>query len=447
MNNTSKRFFTIMFLMAAISVAFAQQVGSNSPYGRYGYGLLSNQSFGASEAMGGISYGLRRSQQVNPGNPASYSELDTLTFVFDFGISGQYSDLSDGKNRQYFQNGNLDYVAMQFPILRKVGASIGLLPYSKVGYSYGQTKTDSNIIYDEIFRGNGGLSQIYGGVAYEPFRNFSIGANLSYIFGNFKYSNVSAPKTASSSTVGEEKKQYTIRDIKYDFGAQMAFPINRESAFTVGAVYQPKMNSKSDVFTSKMMYSTDPYYYPSLTPTEVVSSDTLANQSFQLPETFGLGFTYSNKNLLVGLDGTLQQWNGLDYPDVLDGMTKQNRFNNVYRINGGAEYIIDPYSRNFFHRIRFRAGLSYGESYSNVSVYNIDNNALIGVGGFKEYGVGFGLGLPFRDNMSGRVSLLNIGFNYSTQRPDLPNMIRENMFKLSLNMNINEFWFFKRQFN
>ncbi|MPM49769.1 hypothetical protein SDC9_96500 [bioreactor metagenome] len=128
-------------------------------------------------------------------------------------------------------------------------------------------------------------------------------------------------------------------------------------------------------------------------------------------------------------------------------MTPENRFNNAYRINAGAEYVVDPYSRDFFSRVRLRAGISYGNSYANVSVYNPSTNQSVGVGGFKEYGINFGLGLPFRDSMSGRLSLLNIGFGYTSQRPDLPYMIKQDMFKISLNMNINEFWFFKRQFN
>ena len=175
--------------------------------------------------------------------------------------------------------------------------------------------------------------------------------------------------------------------------------------------------------------------------------DTLSNQRFQLPATYGVGVTYSNRNLLVGIDGTFQQWEGLNYPEVLDGLTLQNRFNNRYRINAGAEYIVDPYSRNFFNRVRLRAGVSYGNSYTNVSVYNPLTSASVGVGGFKEYGVNFGLGLPFRDNLSGRLSMLNIGFSYISQRPDMQYMIKQDMFKISLNMNINEFWFFKRQFN
>jgi len=133
MNIQKKRFFLLIVLFTITVVIFAQQVGSNSPYSRYGYGLLSNPVLGASEAMGGISYGLRRSQQVNPGNPASYSELDSLTFIFDFGISGHMARLNDNVETRDFYNGNLDYVAMQFPIIRKFAASVGLFALFKDG--------------------------------------------------------------------------------------------------------------------------------------------------------------------------------------------------------------------------------------------------------------------------------------------------------------------------
>ena len=212
-------------------------------------------------------------------------------------------------------------------------------------------------------------------------------------------------------------------------------------------MFSPKVNTKTDVYATEMMFLSDPYSNPYQTPSEVLRDDTLSAQHFQLPNKYGLGVTFSNTNLLVGVDGTYQQWDGLNYPDVLDGLTIKNRFNNAYRISAGAEYVIDPYSRSFFDRIRFRAGISYGNSYSNVSVYNPTTSQNTGVGGFKEYGINIGLGLPFRDSLSGKLSLLNIGFGYTTQRPDLQYMIKQDMFKISLNMNINEFWFFKRQFN
>ena len=147
------------------------------------------------------------------------------------------------------------------------------------------------------------------------------------------------------------------------------------------------------------------------------------------------------------MDGTLQQWKGLDYPTELDGLNTDNRFNNAYLLKAGAEYVIDPYSRNFFDRIRFRAGFSYGNSYINTNINDPKTGESIGVDGYKEYGVNFGLGLPFRDYMTGRLSLINIGFSYTTQQPNVPNMIKQNMFKVSINMNINELWFNKRKFN
>jgi len=109
----------------------------------------------------------------------------------------------------------------------------------------------------------------------------------------------------------------------------------------------------------------------------------------------------------------------LDYPAVLDDLTTENRFNNAYRLNAGMEYVIDPLSQNFFQRIRFRGGLSFANSYANFSVTPPDRDVNEAVmGSFREYGVNIGVGLPFHDYMSGRVSMLNIGLGYSRRQPD-----------------------------
>jgi hypothetical protein len=140
-------------------------------------------------------------------------------------------------------------------------------------------------------------------------------------------------------------------------------------------------------------------------------------------------------------------WENSTYPVELDGLADNTRFNNLYRLNTGLEYVIDRYSQNFFHRIRFRGGLSYSNSYINTSVTNPENSQAVGMGSFKEYGVNLGFGLPFHDLRTGHVSMLNIGFGYTRQKPDSDYMIGQDMFKISLNMNVNELWFFKRQFD
>jgi hypothetical protein len=437
-----KPFFLLIAIFATTFVTFAQNTGSNSPYGRYGFGLLSNPTFGASEAMGGISYGLRRSQQVNPGNPASYSVLDSLTFVFDFGLSGQMARMNDGTHSRDFYNGNFDYVAIQFPILHNMAASVGLLPFSKVGYNFGALRAQDNIQYVETYRGTGGLNEIYGGIAWEPVQNFSVGANISFLFGNFSHSSVLTP-LVNNASIRETKHTYSIRDMKFDFGVQQTFPLDDIRSITFGAVYSPQISTTADVTPSRMMFASDPFQNPWQRPLEILPSDTLRGASFQLPHSFGLGFTYSTNNFLVGVDGEYQLWKGLDYPDALDGLTRDTRFNDTYRIASGVEYVINPYGQQFLERIRFRVGASFANSYLNVNVFNPENSNHIGISSFKEYGVNVGLGLPFHHFMSGRMSMINIGFGYTRQQPDNRLMIAQDMFKISVNMNINELWFMK----
>jgi hypothetical protein len=445
MNIKKKRFPLLIAFLTITTVILAQQVGSNSPYGRYGFGVLSNPALGASEAMGGISYGLRRSQQVNPGNPASYSELDSLTFIFDLGVSAQLSSMSDGVNSRDFYNGNLDYIALQFPLLRNMGGSVGLLPYSKVGYNFGNRRSLSDIQYLETYRGTGGLSQVYFGAAWEPFKSLSIGANVSYLFGNFSHSRISTPVT-SNALISEGKNRFSIRELKYDLGLQYSYNISNTKSITFGAVYSPQITTKADVYSSVMNYTSDPYQSPNLEPVQIISSDTLSGEGFQIPQTFGAGLTYQTENFLVGVDGTYQLWKNSAYSSQLDGLTDNNRYNDLYRINAGAEYVIDPYSQNFFNRIRFRGGISYSNSYINVSVSNPESSQNIGMGSFNEYGINIGLGLPFHDLRTGHLSMLNIGFGYSRQDPNSQFMVGQDMFKISVNMNVNELWFFKRQF-
>lgn len=445
MNIKKKRFPLLIAFLTITTVILAQQVGSNSPYGRYGFGVLSNPALGASEAMGGISYGLRRSQQVNPGNPASYSELDSLTFIFDLGVSAQLSSMSDRVNSRDFYNGNLDYIALQFPLFRNMGGSVGLLPYSKVGYNFGNRRSLSDIQYLETYRGTGGLSQVYFGAAWEPFKSLSIGANVSYLFGNFSHSRISTPVT-SNALISEGKNRFSIRELKYDLGLQYSYNISNTKSITFGAVYSPQITTKADVYSSVMNYTSDPYQSPNLEPVQIISSDTLSGEGFQIPQTFGAGLTYQTENFLVGVDGTYQLWKNSAYSSQLDGLTDNSRYNDLYRINAGAEYVIDPYSQNFFNRIRFRGGISYSNSYINVSVSNPESSQNIGMGSFNEYGINIGLGLPFHDLRTGHLSMLNIGFGYSRQDPNSQFMVGQDMFKISVNMNVNELWFFKRQF-
>ena len=70
-------------------------------------------------------------------NPASYAAIDSLTFLFDMGFDFTSVNRREGSDKENSIGGGLDYINMQFPIARRFGMSIGLLPYSSVGYSFG----------------------------------------------------------------------------------------------------------------------------------------------------------------------------------------------------------------------------------------------------------------------------------------------------------------------
>ena len=106
-----------LLLMMVTGTAIAQN-NTNSPYTRYGFGQLSDQNFGNSKAMGGVAYALRDPYHVNAMNPASYSAVDSLTFIFDGGLTLQNSNFSNGETKINAKNSSFDYIAMQNEYLR-----------------------------------------------------------------------------------------------------------------------------------------------------------------------------------------------------------------------------------------------------------------------------------------------------------------------------------------
>ena len=138
--NLIKKITAFTALAAIISIqAIAQS--PMSPYSRYGYGILRDKVTSTQRAMGGVGYAMNSGRQINAMNPASYAMCDSLTFLFDMGVT--YTKLwsqepsESGTLRESSNGGGLDYLTLQFPVSRNIGMSVGLVPVSSVGYSFG----------------------------------------------------------------------------------------------------------------------------------------------------------------------------------------------------------------------------------------------------------------------------------------------------------------------
>jgi len=125
-----------LLLLVLASIIFAQftngQNNTNSPYTQFGYGDISNENNGEQRAMGGVGIGSRSSFSINTVNPASYSAVDSMTFMFDIGSSALGSRFANQTGANTTLNANLEYITMQFPLSKGLGFSAGLLPYSFV---------------------------------------------------------------------------------------------------------------------------------------------------------------------------------------------------------------------------------------------------------------------------------------------------------------------------
>jgi hypothetical protein len=113
----NKKIFALLMVMFSAIGAWADN-GINSPYSRYGVGILSDQSLGINRQMGGLGYALRTHRFVNIQNPASFSEADTLTMLFEAGFSLQNVNFKEGSRRINAKNASFDYLAIQFRLCK-----------------------------------------------------------------------------------------------------------------------------------------------------------------------------------------------------------------------------------------------------------------------------------------------------------------------------------------
>ena len=411
-----------LLLTMVTGMAIAQN-NTNSPYTRYGYGDLSDQSFGNSKAMGGIAFGLRDGAQINPLNPASYTAIDSLTFIFEGGVSLQNMNISGGGVKLNAKNSSFDYLAMQFRLHPRVAMSIGLLPFSNVGYSVSDSKVDNGVSQTRSFTGDGGLHQLYGGIGVKVLKNLSLGVNASYFWGDITRTRTIIYPATSESYSYIQQMGLSISDYKLDFGAQYTLDFNKKHSMTIGAVFSPKHKLNNDYTVTTQASST-------------VSQDWDA--TLEVPNTFGVGFTYNyDKRLTVGADYSLQQWSKTKFGiKTSDGDVRED-FNETYtycdrhKISVGAEYIPNLIGRSYLSHIKYRLGAYYTTPYYKIG----------GKDAAREYGVTAGFGLPVPRSRS----ILSISGQFVRVSGQESTFVNENIFRVSIGLTFNERWFFKRR--
>lgn len=422
-------------LATLLGTATAWAQNTTTPYSMYGYGILSDRATSMQRQMGGVGYAMRSGRQINVMNPASYASIDSLTFLFDMGADITFLWSKEGSARETTVGGGLDYVTMQFPLSRHFGASIGMLPYSGVGYAFGNSIEHGA----RENQGSGGINMAYLGLAANYY-GVGLGFNISYNFGTITNDLFSNPSN-SGQTLFEHVMQ--VRDWDINIGLQYTAPLTRFDNLTLGLTYTPKksLHGKSWATIQETQQEALP---------DTVGYMNLSGH-YYTPNSFGVGINYTHEKVsrfVAEVDVTYQQWAKAAYSPlygiretpshnpgiVFAGMDFKDRM----KVAAGFEYV--PKVRGtYIQRMAYRIGGYFCNDYLNIPSYA--DGHLTGYNRTREYGVtcGFGFHTP-QDK-----TVINLGLEWKHRTTSPTVLISENYFNITLGLNFNELWFWQRK--
>lgn len=435
-----KHLFRICLLAMTVQTAMAQKNGNNSSYSRFGLGTLNDQSQGFNRNMAGVGQGIRIGNRINIANPASYSGIDSLSFIFDVGMNLSVGSMKQNNNRINLRNCGLDYVNAGFRLKPGLGMSLGFVPMTSIGYNFStenKVTNDFNTLQPitalSKYTGDGGLHQIYIGAGWNPLWDLSIGLNVSYLWGNYHHElkqTFSENGSTSTSYSGLNAVQDAdIQTYKIEIGLQYPIRINKDNRITLGITAGLGHRIKTDATLIRYTSVGD-------------SLQAKASQPFDLPYTYSGGISWEHKdNWLVAADVKHERWADCSVPVMTSTETEllysgqKGQYKNRTKIMIGGQYTPSPLERKYRKRIQYRAGASYSTPYLMVNGYD----------GPKEYSLTAGVGLPITNSLNNR-SIVNFGVEWLHRAPSsAPSMITENYVLFHIGITFNEMWFMKRR--
>ncbi len=400
-HNSNIRFLFVLFFSLAATLSFSQN-NTVSPYSRYGYGELNDNVAGAHRAMGGVGIGMRGKGVINTMQPASYSAVDSLTFMFDLAASGMYTHYKDALGYRNRGSGNLEYLTIQFPVWKYIGISLGFMPYTMTGYDI--SLLSLNYPYDtQTYTGSGGFSEVYLGLSYNFFDWVAVGANMYYMFGNVRHERTLSSILSNYALITFEDK-INANDLRFRYGLQV-FHTFQKHGFIVGGIFEAPtaLNGK----------------YKQIDQT---NTDTIRQEGgFGLPMVFGVGasYTYDNR-LTIAFDFQQTQWSKIKYRGKESDLKDRNKY------SLGVEYRHNALSKKYAERMPFRLGLSIQDAY----IPQVND---------KEFIVSVGMGFPLHNV----ATILNTSIEYGHRGSS--KSLEEHFLRLTLNVSVAEHWFFKRK--
>ncbi|MDN5205441.1 hypothetical protein QQ008_28910 [Fulvivirgaceae bacterium BMA10] len=389
------------------------QSGGGSVYSIFGIGELKPPVSSQSAAMGFTSIGTSNPYYVNTSNPAANAALmGYFTHIFDFGMFVNNTQLENSTSTENIGDGGLSQLSYFFRFNNRWTGLIGLSNYSNVGYNIvdNQVLISNNNEYSVNYQGSGGLNNIYFSNSFLITKNLSLGAKLSFIFGNIFHNEI-ATSSQGTGTFNVENSIH-VKQVNIDFG--LNYLIRGENHdFNIGLIYDNGTNLAGNVNT--IILSND---------LETIHDEEVSTRDYSLPRKAGIGFSFRNKKFLLGTDLEFKQWSQASIGDETD-------LNDTWRTSFGFEYTPNIEGETFGDLINYRLGAYVENNYLNIENTN-----------FKHWGITAGLGIPLRN-----ASTINLSYHRKYNGTLNNGLIYESTNEFSLNVSIKERWFAKNKYH
>lgn len=354
--------------------------------------------------------------------------FDSNSFVFDAAFNLRTGTLQTIDQTQKTRFGTLSNLYFGFPVTKWWRTSLGVMPYSNVGYDMQGDQVVENLgRMVTTYSGSGGLNKAYIGNAFSPFKNFSVGVNMSYIFGTInKERSVTFPDSgAFYNTMIRTTAQ--LRKLNFDAGMLYKVVLNEGRYMQFGVTYHPKqlLVGHAELITYSYHYDySNNVETPKDTLTYLVGDD----GEVVLPESFGAGFVFGSTNRwFATADFNWQKWSQFRY------LGSDPRLNDNLRVSIGGQFRPSPVDiGKYYERINYRAGFRFEQSYLNVKDTRIN-----------DFGVSFGVGLPMKKSRS----TINIAVELGTQGTTDNGLIKDKYVRFTIGSALQERWFLQRRFN
>jgi hypothetical protein len=412
-----RRFF-IHFFLLLFALNVTAQVRTSLPYSIFGIGEINPKGLGRNLAMGKSGIANASGHYLNNLNPASYHDLDSISFFFDFGLGMDIVKYETSFDSQHGHDINIKNIAMGYKIAKNWTGGLGITPFSTVGYKITSTKNveGTTDLFTADLTGTGGLTQFYLDNAYVLFHHLSLGATTSYVFGTITSTETVHYDQITGAVVSTNTAH--LNKILVDFGLQYFFNLNKNTRLSIGGVFG---NTHKLNFTEELQISQT---------TGQIFEDKITQQgTFDFPLYIGGGISLDMPKLSFNADYMYRNWSAVNENSTNTQFSYVNT--NAYRV--GVEFIPGRMNEyGFMGRIAYRAGFYHEQYYVEI------NNKPINENGFS---VGFGI--PFPKNKT----TFNVSYNSGVRGSMSNGLIRERYHSIMISFSLHDWWFIKTKFD